>query len=136
MNRRLAAVEVVVDLVGDERRERRKQFGNRDQGLAERRDRNRIALPEAPARTAHVPVGEIVDEGGDRATSAGRVEALQRLRDLLDGCRQPRAQPEIKLGLFTFNQVLAGGVFVEDEERVAVPELLEKEPYAVADSVH
>ena len=46
---RLGRVEVVVDLVGHERRERRQQPGDRHQALAERREGRRIAVPEAPA---------------------------------------------------------------------------------------
>ena len=34
-----------------------------------------------------------------------------------------------------FNQVLAGRVFVENEERVAVPKLLEEEPHAIANGI-
>ena len=56
---RLGAVEVVVDLVGDERRERREQLRDGDEAVLQRVERGAVALPEPPARAAHVPVGEV-----------------------------------------------------------------------------
>ena len=73
----LGAVEVVVDLVGDERRERCEQLGDRDQAGVERAERGRIAVPEAAARAAHVPVRELVDERGDRVAGARGVVVVE-----------------------------------------------------------
>jgi hypothetical protein len=59
-----------VDLVADERRERREQLRDRHEAVAQRLERHRLAVPEAPARAADVPVREILDELGDRAPGA------------------------------------------------------------------
>src|ERR1700757_2037724 len=51
-------VEVVVDLVGDERAQRREHLRDREQAVAQRRERGRLAGPEAPPRAPHGPVRE------------------------------------------------------------------------------
>jgi hypothetical protein len=49
MDARLRAVEVVVDLVGEERAERSQQFRDGDQALVQRREGGRVAVPETTA---------------------------------------------------------------------------------------
>ena len=66
------AHEVLVDLLGHERRVGREQLGERHEAARTacgRRPacRGRSALPEAPAAAPHVPVGELVDEVLDGA---------------------------------------------------------------------
>ncbi len=87
---RQLAVEVVVDLIGDERAERREQLRHGQQARAQRGERRRIAVPEAPPRAAHVPVGELVDELGDRPARGGRVVGVQAL------ARPARAVPAVR----------------------------------------
>jgi len=65
MNAGQRAVEVVVDLVGDERTQRRDHRRDREQARAERLERRPLAVPEAPPRAPHVPVRQLLDERGE-----------------------------------------------------------------------
>ena len=79
MDRRLRAVQVLVDRVGDERRQRREQLRHGQQALAQRPEGRRVPVPEAPARAADVPVRQVVDERGDRPAGGGRVVVVEPL---------------------------------------------------------
>ena len=83
------AHQVLVQLLGDERRERREQLGHRDERLVQRVVGGQLvgvalALPEATPAAAHVPVAEVVDELLDRAGGAGGVVGLEAGGDVLD----------------------------------------------------
>ena len=133
---RLGAVEVVVDLVGHERRERRQQLRDRDQAAAQRRERRRIAVPEAAAGAADVPVREVVDERGDRVAGAGGVVVIQALGDGLDGGGQPRQRPAIEVvGRRDVARLDPVDVRVHDVEAVRVPELEQELAQRLADRV-
>ena len=100
VHRRLGAVEVLVDLVGHERRERREQLRDRDAGTRAAW-RGRAGSPSQKRRReqAHVPVREVVDE---RARSRGRrwwcrSRRGARSRDLGGGV-QARQDPAVELG--------------------------------------
>ena len=87
VHRLVGAGEVAVQLVGDERAERREQLRDRRQRLVQRRVRGRVGrLPEARPRPAHVPVREVVDELGERLRAAQRVEVLERVGDRRAPC--------------------------------------------------
>ena len=134
MDRRLGAVEVLVDLVRDERREGRQQLGDRLQRLAQRAQRAGVALPEPPARAPDIPVGQVVDELADRAPRERRVVVVQPRRDLLDGRADARADPAVQVGLPAVGLLAEGRV--ARVERVDVPELTQEQPHALADGVH
>ena len=97
VHRGLAAVEVLVDRVGNERGQRREQLGDRDQAVVQHRERGRVAVPEAPPREAHVPVREVVDELRDGAPGERRVVVLHALDHALGGGRQARLDPAVEL---------------------------------------
>ena len=83
------------DVIGQERRDRGHQPGQRVQALVQRGERRRAvrrarALPEPPPGPAHVPVRQVVDERGEPPARRGRVETLQRGRDLLRRARAAR----------------------------------------------
>jgi hypothetical protein len=88
-------------------------------------ERGRIAVPEAPARAAHVPVGEVVDERGDRVAGARRVEVLEALGDGLDRRGQARQRPAVEVVRRPRVRVRpdAVDVRVEHVERERVPQL-------------
>ena len=79
MHARQRAVEVVVDLVRHERAERCEQLGDREQAAPQRLEGGHVAVPEAPPRAAHIPIGELVDELGDRPSRGRGVVRLQAL---------------------------------------------------------
>ena len=140
MDARLGAVEVVEDLIGDERAERRQQLGDGHQAVAQGRERGGIAVPEARARTAHVPVGEIVDEPLDLPAGDGRVEIVEPLAD--DRCRllQARQRPAVEVGqldgLDTARRRDLVGVRVQHVEAVRVPELQQELANGLLDRRH
>ena len=112
-------------------RERREQLRHGDEAVLQRVERGAVALPEPPAREAHVPVGEVdVDERGDRAAGGGGVERLEALGDLGDRRAQARADPAVEVGRLA---VALGRV--QREEVVGAPELPQEEADAVADRV-
>ena len=86
-----------------------------------------MRLPEPPARTPDVPVGEIVDETLDAPGRLYRVVRVQAAGHCADEAAQLRQQPAIEdvaLGDWDLRQrgvepVQAG---VGDEERVTVPQ--------------
>ena len=97
---RQAAVEVLVDRVGDERaRTARAASSTSTRQVLERAERGRVAVPEAAARAADVPVRELVDERRDRLAGARRVVVLHPVADLGDRRVQPRDRPAVELGL-------------------------------------
>ena len=120
---RLGAVEVVVDLVGDERAERRQQVRDADQAAVQRPERGRVAVPEARARAAHVPVRQLVDERGDRVAGARGVVGVEPLAHDLGGRVQARDRPAVELGLRLAQLGDVVDVRVQDVEAVRVPEL-------------
>ena len=128
MDRGLRAVEVVVELVGDEGREGRDQLGDGEQRRLERGEGGAVALPEAPPRPAHVPVGEVVDELGDGPAGRRRVERVQALGDRLDRGAQTRQDPVVEVGRLALALGLVGR-----EEGVRVPQLAQEEPDRLAD---
>ncbi len=90
-------VEVVVDLIGDERAERRQHLRHRQQACAQRAERARLAVPEAPPRAAHVPVGELVQQLRDRAARDRRVVRVQALGHQLRRRRGARKRPAVEV---------------------------------------
>ena len=137
MDAGVRAVQVVIDLVGDERAEGREQPGYRQQAAAQGREGRRVAVPEAPARAAHVPVGEVLHEVGDRAPGDGRVVGVQPLGYHLRRGGRARQRPAVKrfVGRLRLGgvQLLAAGVGVEHVEVVGAPQLLEEQAHACAD---
>ena len=134
MDRGLGAVEVLVDRVGDERRERREQLGGGEQALAQRGEGGRVAVPEAPARAAHVPVRQLVDVRGDRAAGGGGVVVLHPLDHRLGGGVEARERPAVEVGEVTLALDVVH-VRVEDEEAVRVPQGLHELAHRLADGL-
>ena len=84
---RRSAARLLVQLVGDERAERREQQRDGAQALVQRRVRGGVGrLPEPRPRAAHVPVREVVDEALERLRAAQRVERLERVGDRRRRC--------------------------------------------------
>ena len=133
------AVEVVVDLVRDERAERREQLADRKQARAQRRKRRVLAIPEAPARAPHVPVRELLHERRDRAPRARRVVGLEALGHERRRRRRARARPAVELERSRgavlrgcARKLLGRGVRVQHVEVVGRPELLQEQAHALA----
>ena len=126
------AHQVLVQLLGDERRERREQLGHRDERLVERVVGGQLvgvalALPEATPAAAHVPVAEVVDELLDRAAGAGGVVGLEAGGGVLDERVQLADQPAVEQRPLLHRHVLrrrveAVDVGVHGEEAVRVPQ--------------
>ena len=94
------AHQVLVQLLGDERRERRQQLGDRHERLVQRVVGGQLvgvalALPEAAPAAAHVPVAEVVDELLDGAAGAGGVVGLEAVGDVLDQRVQLAHEPAV-----------------------------------------
>ena len=117
--------------------------------MAQGREGRQVAVPEAPAAEADVPVGELVHEGGDLAPGAGAVEAVHVLADARHGGLQAGQGPAIELargsGLVADRGEVEGlelldpealGVRVEHPEGVGVPEGQEELADGLADRVH
>ena len=130
---RLGAVEVVVDLVGDERAERRQQVGDADQAAVQRPERGRVAVPEARPRAAHVPVREVVDERRDRVAGARGVVVVEPLAHDLGRRVQARDRPAVELGLRLAQLRDVVDVRVQDVEAVRVPQLQQELAQRLAD---
>ena len=135
MDRRLRSVEVVVDLVGDERRERREQLRRRPPGsrAGSSKARRSSPSPEAAPGQPHVPVREVVDELRDRAAGERRVVVVHPLDHALassptaaTGSTGPDRSPSAAEGSDVEVRVL-------DVERVRVPERLEELAHRLAD---
>ena len=97
MDAGLGAVEVVVDLVGDERRERGEQLRDGDEGVAEGGEGGGVTVPEAPARAPHLPVREVVDERRDGLAAARGVVVVQPVADDGDGVIEPGGDPLVEV---------------------------------------
>ena len=127
--------EVRPDLLGDERGERREERRRGDQALVQRVERGHALgaatparVPEATARASYVPIGQVLDERLDPATSSRHVVAVHPVPDLANGAGESRQDPSV--------QKRSGGrrrsglgvgiehvrVRVEHEERVDVPQ--------------
>ena len=130
---RLGAVEVVVDLVGDERAERRQQVRDPDQAAVQRPERRRVAVPEARPRAAHVPVRQLVDERRDRVAGARGVVGVEPLAHDLGRRVQARDRPAVELGLRLAQLLHVVDVRVQDVEAVRVPELQQELAQGLAD---
>ena len=115
--------ERVPHLVGEERRERRHQPRHDLQALVQRRERGRVAVPEAAARAADVPVRQVVDELGEALSGAQRVEVLQRGGHVEHRGVGLRQRPPVEQGALA--RLLARrpvvGVGVQGEEGRGVP---------------
>ena len=110
-------------------------FGDRHQAGVERAEGGRVAVPEARARAAHVPVRELVDERGDRVAGARGVVGVEPLAHDLGRRVQARERPAVEVGgrLGVLADVV--DVRVEDEEAVGVPELEQELAQRLADRV-
>ena len=95
-----------------------------------------VAVPEAPPRAPHVPVGEVVDEGGDGVAGARGVEGLQPLADLGRPWRAGARSPSGR-GRSSGSPALAHvvDVRVQHVEAVRVPQLQQELAHGLADGV-
>ena len=75
----LAAGQAAPHGLGFHRGQRRKHAHERFKHGVQRVERGRILVPEAVTGVADVPVGEHVDEVGDRIAGVGNRELVQRL---------------------------------------------------------
>ena len=74
--------DVLPDPLGDERRQRRHEPGQHVERLVQGRERRGVAVPEAAARAADVPVGHVVDERRDARTGRCVSKCLERRCDV------------------------------------------------------
>ena len=98
--------QVLVHGLGGKGRDRRQQAGEFYQHMIQRGiglvfigivfPGGRGALPEAAPAAAHVPVAQIVQEGGDRQRGAQRIGILQRLRHQRHDLVQARQHPAVE----------------------------------------
>ncbi len=86
-----------MNLVGEERGERGQHRRRLQKAVAQGREGGPVAVPEAPAREPHVPVGELLDEGGDLFAGGRAVELVHPLADRGDRALQPRERPAIEV---------------------------------------
>ena len=112
--------------LGDEGGEGSHDEGHRAQGLVEGGERRRIAVPEATARATHVPVGEVVDEGGDETTGPLGVEHLECRVDVPCESVRLAEHPPVQGGPLGDGRCAGGrcpvgGPRVEGEEGGGVP---------------
>ena len=122
------AHQVLPEVVRQEGREGREQLAEQHQRFVERGKGGGVAVPEAAAVAAHVPVGELVNEDINRARRAGSVERIQFGVHRLDELVQFAEQPLVHDGALRHGRrfprcgVPVGDVGVGDEEGVGVPE--------------
>ena len=124
------ALQVAVDRLGDERRERRRDLRELHEYVAERAVGVELvpvvlALPEAAAAAADVPVRQVLDERDERAHRALEVILVHRGRDVGDQRLHRAADPAVedvrRIGHHDRLVVEAVHVRVGDEEGVGVP---------------
>ena len=72
------AYDVLPHPLGDERDDRREQQRQDVEALVQGRERRRVTVPEPAPRPADVPVGQVVDVGGEQPAGPLRVERLER----------------------------------------------------------
>ena len=124
--------EVLVHLLGDERRERRGELGEGDENGVQRGVRRRLVLrhllaPVPLAAAAHIPVGENVHKILQRAGAVGNVVLVQPLvHRLNEGIELAEDkfihQREFALFQIVLARVVLVDVRVQHEEGVAVPQ--------------
>ena len=136
VDRRLAAVEVLVDLVRGERDERSQQLAQVDEAAPQGPEGGGVAVPEAPSRQAHVPVREVVHEIGDRPPGARRVVVVEPLDGRAGQRLEPGERPAVQVGqpLRRSARVLDPvRVREQNEQPVGVPEREHELAHALAD---
>ena len=124
--------EVLIHILGHERRIRRKQLAQRHEHVIERGERGFLAAfhalaPEALAAAADVPVGQLVHKRGDGAAGLGDLIGFQPLVDKLDERVELGEQPLIhQRQLDGIERVRLGieviDVRVQNKERVRIPQ--------------
>src|SRR5207248_9424037 len=101
------------------------------EAVPQRPELNLVAVPEAPARTADVPVREIVDERVERANERRRPVPLVRIGHLRNELLGPLEQPTVErlqLAGRVGSRPEAGDVRIVDEELDRVPERQQAAP--------
>ena len=139
------ADQVLVHLLGDERRERREETRHRFQAPVEGVVGGVLigvvlALPEPATAPPHVPVRQVVHEGLNRSGAAGRVEVVERPRDVADERLELGERPPVELGALVHRRrgtrgVEAVDVGVGDEEGVGVPQREQEGAHRLGDEV-
>ena len=132
--------EIAPHLIRDERAEGRDQQRDRGEALVQRGEGGGAVVdivrpPEATARGAHVPIGQVIHEVLERAARRRGVIRGETLGDALRGGVEARERPAIHgravlrcgRGVVRGPAIREGGI--GDEERVGVPEG-EEEPAA------
>ena len=136
--------EVLVERLGQERRERREHVGQRREALVKRVECGALVvtvggLPEPAPVAAHVPVRELVHERLDGRTRGLRVEAFERVRNVGKRALLERDGPTVDLG--SRGRIAALGVIdvlepgVQHEETVGVPERVDERTRDIGDDV-
>ena len=138
---RATAGEPAPDLLGDERQQRGGHAAHGLEARVEHVERLGVLLEEALAGPAHVPVGERVHVGAQALGGGPDVVLVEEplgVRDQGAGLGQDVAVHHVlglvpRLGVVALSP--AGGVRVEAEEVVDVPQRQDHLPHAVADSL-
>ncbi len=124
-----ARTEILVDGFGDEGREGRGDFGKAEQHVVEGGVGLHLvavvlALPEAAAGAADVPVGEVFDEGDERTDGGLEVVAVHGVGYLLFEACQRALDPAIHQVVALRNGLLrrpSVNIGVGDKEGICVP---------------
>ena len=89
--------EVAPQVLREERHHRRDHLQRGGERVPERAQRRRVALPEAPARAADVPVRQIVEEGGrtPRTTSGVQYRSYASVASRTS-CGRARGEPAVE----------------------------------------
>ena len=138
------ALQVGVNLLGDERRERRRDFRELDEDVAERpigEEFVRVVrrLPETAAAAADIPVRQILDELDERPHGLLEVVDVHRRRHVVDERLHRGDDPAVEevraLRVDDLRVVEVVDVRVGDEERVGVPPRDEQVAHQLLDAV-
>ncbi len=125
------AHQVLVQFFGDEGHGGGEQLAQRDQGLVQGGVGGLLvevglALPEAAARAAQVPLRQVVDESLDGAGGAGHVVGVEGPGDVAHQGVQFGEQPAVEVGVCRLAFDLVRGPLIQvgvgDEERIDVPQ--------------
>ena len=129
-----------VQLVGEERAERRQQLAGHHQGVVQGGvGVGVVGLPEPGPAAADVPVRQVVDEPGQAGGAAEGVEALERVGDRGHGGVELAQQPAVEhvgrlAGLPAGGGLPAVEVGVGDEEAEDVPQRQQRLAGGLADA--
>ena len=124
------ALQVAVNLFGDERREGSRDLGELNKNVTQSPVRRKLVavvrrFPEAAAAAADIPVGQVFNKLDERADGLLKIVIVHRVRNLGDQSLHrgddPPVEYVLRLGESDFLVMEAVDVRVSYEERIGVP---------------